>query len=161
MNTGAGAAEGYSLRRATPEDAAEIAALFRRVREARLPYLPKLHTAEEDLRYFAGEVMAGCAVWVAESRRILGFVAFRAGWVDHLYVDLGRDRQGIGSALLGQAMAAEASLRLWAFQKNTAAIDFYRRRGFAIVRVTDGSGNEEQEPDVLLAWARAGRFPLE
>jgi putative acetyltransferase len=145
----------FSLRMAAPDDAARIATLCARVRAAQLPYLPKLHTPEEDLRFFAGDVMRSCAVWLAESGRILGFIAFRTGWVDHLYVDLGDERRGVGSALLAKAMAVQPSLQLWAFRKNTGAIDFYRRRGFTIVKETDGSGNEEREPDVLLAWRKS------
>jgi putative acetyltransferase len=149
------APDSFALRAAAADDAAHIATLFTRVRAAKLPYLPKLHTPEEDLRFFAGHVMRSCAVWVAESGRILGFIAFRTGWVDHLYVDLGDDRRGVGSALLAKAMAGQPSLQLWAFRKNTGAIDFYERRGFKIVRETDGSGNEEREPDALLAWRKS------
>jgi putative acetyltransferase len=150
--------DSFDLRFAVPRDAAPIATLFTRVRDAKLPYLPKLHTPEEDIQFFEGQVMRICAVWVAESKHILGFIAFRTGWVDHLYVDLGHHCRGIGSALLAKAMVAEPNLQLWAFRRNTAAIDFYRRRGFAIVAETDGSGNEEREPDVLLAWTRDVRL---
>ena len=52
-------------------------------------------------------------------------------------------------------MTAHSPLRLWVFQKNTAALAFYRARGFREVERTDGSRNEEREPDVLLAWSRA------
>jgi putative acetyltransferase len=144
--------ESFSLRLAASVDAASIAKLFARVRDAKLPYLPKLHTPEEDIQFFGGHIMRTNAVWVAESKRLLGFIAFRTGWVDHLYVDLGHYGRGIGSALLAKAMVAAPSLHLWAFQKNTAAIDFYQRRGFTILRETDGGGNEEREPDVLLGW---------
>jgi ribosomal protein S18 acetylase RimI-like enzyme len=143
--------DAIAIRRATPADVAAIAVLFARVRTVKLPYLPKLHSPEEDVRFFGDHVMSTCTVWVAESDILLGFIAFRTGWVDHLYADLGHENRGIGSALLGKAMAAGRSLTLWAFQRNTAAIDFYRRKGFAIVKETDGSKNEEQEPDVLLA----------
>ena len=101
--------------------------------------------------------MATCTVWVAESDAPLGFIAFRTGWVDHLYVEVGHDRRGIGTALIGKAMASNQVLQLWAFQKNRAALGFYRRRGFLVVRETDGSDNEEREPDVLLAWQRDGQ----
>jgi hypothetical protein len=38
---------------------------------------------------------------------------------------------------------------LWCFQRNTRARRFYERRGFAPIRFTDGSANEERCPDVL------------
>jgi hypothetical protein len=43
-------------------------------------------------------------------------------------------------------------LRLWVFERNSGARAFYARHGFAEVTRTDGSGNEEREPDVLLGW---------
>jgi len=50
----------------------------------------------------------------------------------------------------------ESYLQLWAFRRNESAIAFYLRKGFAPVRETDGSDNEEREPDVLLAWSKTG-----
>ena len=47
-----------------------------------------------------------------------------------------------------------SALQLWAFQRNTAARAFYEAHGFTVQRLTDGSGNEEGEPDVLYAWSR-------
>ena len=143
-----------AIRPATREDAPAIAALFGRVRRQELPFLPTLHTPAEDRAYFTGHVMDTCKVWIAETDRLAGFVAWRDGWVDHLYVDIDHLRQGIGSALLAKAMDAQPKLQLWAFRKNAPALAFYHARGFRVVRETDGHDNEEKEPDVLMAWAR-------
>jgi len=145
---------GWALRRAGPADAAALARLLRAVRDECLPYLPRLHTPADDLWFLENRVLADCTVWLAESDRLLGFCAFREGWVDHLYVDPRRHREGLGSALLAQAMAAHPRLQLWVFQRNTAAIAFYRARFFRELRLTDGSGNEEREPDALYEWKR-------
>jgi hypothetical protein len=45
-----------------------------------------------------------------------------------------------------------SGMRLYAFQRNTRARDFYECRGFVAVEFGDGSGNEEGEPDVLYQW---------
>lgn len=45
-------------------------------------------------------------------------------------------------------------LNLWTFQRNRRARRFYELNGFAAVRETDGSSNEEKEPDVLYRWQR-------
>jgi putative acetyltransferase len=145
------------IRRAIPQDIGAVARLFRVVRRSCLPFLPDLHTAADDLAFFGQHVFRDCEVWVAGADVIEGFCAFRAGWVDHLYVDPDRHGQGLGSALLGKAMAKNARLRLWVFQRNAAAIRFYAARGFRRIDATDGHGNEEREPDALLEWTRPAR----
>jgi ribosomal protein S18 acetylase RimI-like enzyme len=122
------------------------------VRRACLSYLPELHTADEDLGFFRDRVFAQCEVWVAEAGEVDGFIAFRTGWVDHLYVRADRQRRGLGQALLAVAMKRHAPLRLWVFQRNTPAIRFYRAYGFCEIERTDGSRNEEREPDMLMEW---------
>jgi putative acetyltransferase len=139
-----------------PTDLAAIAPLFRRVQEATRPIRPDLHTPEEDLA-FLGNVIRNDTVWVAETDgAIAGFIGYRNGFVEHLYVDLGRQGRGIGTALLRKAMDDEAMLRLWVFQENVAARRFYERHGFRLLRETGGRDNEEKEPDALLEWRRQG-----
>jgi hypothetical protein len=41
------------------------------------------------------------------------------------------------------------------FSANRRARRFYEARGFALVRETDGAGNEEKGPDALYRWTRA------
>jgi ribosomal protein S18 acetylase RimI-like enzyme len=145
----------HKIRPAQAGDIAAVAQLFRAVRRACLSYLPDLHTADEDLGFFRDRVFAECDVRVAQAEAIDGFIAFGAGWVDHLYVRPEYQHQGLGKALLALAMKTPSPLRLWVFQRNTVAIRFYRARGFREVERTDGSRNEEREPDLLMEWAGA------
>ena len=128
------------------------------MRSACLPFLPDLHTPDEDLQFFRGTVFAQCEVWIAAGDAIDGFIAFREGWVDHLYVRPERQREGIGTVLLAQAMQTHPLLRLWTFQRNETAIRFYSARGFREIERTDGSRNEEREPDILFEWTREAAF---
>ena len=144
-----------ALRRATIADLNSVVRLHHHVRETSLPYLPMLHTIAES-RVFFGSVFNDCTVLVAEHRgSIIGYCAYRAGWVDHLYVHPEHQGQGIGSMLLKRTMQADDALRLWTFQKNDRARTFYERHGFRLIRTTDGSGNEEREPDALYEWVAA------
>jgi len=142
------------IRRATPADIEAVARLHRAVRTACLPYLPELHTPEEDLRFFREHVFPTCTVWVGGGTRVAGYCACRHGWADHLYVEPAAQGRGLGSALLNQAIVGRSHLKLWVFQRNISAIRFYTRRGFRLVELTDGSGNEEGEPDALYEWRR-------
>ena len=141
------------IRRAAPSDIPAVARLHREVRAACLPWLPELHAPLEELVFFRDRVFPASEVWVVGADTLDGYCAFRPGWVDHLYIRPERHHQGLGTALLGRAMAVNAALRLWTFQRNADAIRFYRARGFRLLRATDGSRNEEREPDVLLGWS--------
>lgn len=141
-------------RRATPQDAPAIARLFRLVRQMSLPYLPTLHTPAEDLAFFRDRVLPTREVWCIGGDRIDGFIAFGDSWVDHLYVHPTRHGVGLGTALLARAQQAAPELQLWVFQRNTAAIGFYRSHGFTLVEQTNGSRNEEHEPDARFQWRR-------
>ena len=135
---------------------AECAALSRITRKHSLPYLPDLHSAEEDVEFFTNRVFAANTVLAAldAANRIVGFIAFGEGWVNHLYVLPDFQGLGIGGQLLQRAKEEVTCLKLWTFQRNQRALRFYESRGFLAVRQTDGAENEEREPDVLLQWER-------
>lgn len=142
-----------TLRRATLADAAAIARLHRASRLAAMPWLPDLHTPEEDLAYFRDEVVAAQDVWLLEAEgKLAAFAAVQSGWLNHLYVQPELRGCGHGSVLLDQAKSGQSSLRLWAFQRNAAARRFYEARGFVLLRLTDGADNEERMPDALYEW---------
>jgi ribosomal protein S18 acetylase RimI-like enzyme len=120
-----------------------------------LPSLAGLHTPDEDRWFFRERVFAVCEVWGAlDGAAMTGIIAFREGWIDQLYVQPATQRSGVGTALLQAAQRAFASLQLWTFQRNAQARAFYRARGFVLIEETDGSRNEEKEPDALYRWIR-------
>ncbi|MEY2926328.1 MAG: hypothetical protein RL367_805 [Pseudomonadota bacterium] len=127
---------------------ADIALLCRRVQRACLPYLPDLHTPEEDCQFFT-VVVANQPVWVAFDEDLIGFCAFRPGWIDHLYLDPAAQRAGTGSALLAVALEGQAEVSLHMFQRSCEARCFYEKHGFVERALSDGSRNAEKEPDVL------------
>jgi len=146
---------GPSLRQLGLADMPAAALVHRTAFDQRLPWLTGLHTPEEDRDYWSTRLFATCEIWgVERDGSLLGVIAFREGWIDQLYILPEAQGQGIGSKLLDIAKAAYPELFLWTFQRNTLARRFYEARGFAVVRQTDGAGNEENEPDVLYRWVR-------
>lgn len=143
-----------NVRLLTPQDAAEVAAVFAASRRAAMPWLPILHTPDEDVAFFAAEIESSAGWGAVEGGRLLGFALMRDGWLNHLYVAPDRRGRGVGSDLLSRVIAAStSSVDLWAFARNEPALAFYARHGFEVVERTDGSANEEREPDVRMRRA--------
>ena len=150
----------FSLRRATPDDTPALADIHVRARRECMSYLPDIHSPE-DVRAWMREVMPQHdEVWVAEDDgRVVGFFALSDSFLYHLYVYPELQGRGAGSLLLDRVKElAPDGFRLWVFQRNSQAREFYEHRGLCLVELTDGSGNEEREPDALYEWRpnRAG-----
>ena len=74
-------------------------------------------------------------------------------WIEQLYLSPAWIGRGIGTRLLELARTElPPPIRLYTFQRNERARDFYERRGFKSIRFSDGSSNEEKCPDVLYEW---------
>ena len=140
------------LRSGEREDIAPIALLLRTSYD-RMPYIPRLHTAEEDLAYVAG-LLSDHEVWVADDGEgVRGFAVLSADQLLQIHVSPDDQNRGVGSLLLDKAKERlPEGFSLWVFQQNTGARRFYERHGLELVRETDGQGNEENEPDAQYAW---------
>ena len=144
----------FSLRRAVPEDAAVLTDIHVRARRESMSYLPDTHSPEEVLAWIREVVLTHDEVWVAaRGEDVVGFLALSDDLLYHLYVYPEDQGQGAGSALLDLVKELRpGGFRLWVFQRNEQARGFYEHRGLRLVELTDGSENEEREPDALYEW---------
>ena len=130
-----------------------------------LTFLPRLHTDEETRNWIREVVLPGHELWVAEvDDRVVGFAALTEDLLGHMYVHPDQQGRGIGTALFEVVKRERPDgFRLWVFQRNNGARRFYERHGCRVVELTDGSGNEEREPDALYEWrgdsSRTGTVP--
>lgn len=139
------------IRTATPADAEAVVRIFRESRAEAMPWLPVLHTPEEDLGWFRA-ALAGEA-WIYEEDGVrLGYAMWKDGELHDLYVSPDAQRRGVGSALFAHVQSLRPDgFRFWAFRDNWRARAFYEERGCVVVDATDGE-NEEKLPDVLYEW---------
>ena len=149
-----GAPQQLRLHDAVPSDADAMTVLFLAARRTAMPWLPKVHSDEETRWWVANVMLRDLQVRVAEvDGQVAGFAATKGDWLDHLYVSPEYQGIGVGSRLLDDAKRiAGASLQLYVFQRNQRARAFYLRHGFIEVAFSDGSGNEEREPDLVMRW---------
>lgn len=146
------------LRNAESDDAIRIAQIHRIARSEAMPWLPVIHSPEEELEFFSETVLPNEKVRVVEAEdNIAGFVSFRGIWLNHLYIHPKFWGCGFGSRLLGEAKANSSHLQLWTFQRNRTARAFYDSHRFAEVELTDGTRNEERMPDVRMVWDSSGQ----
>jgi GNAT superfamily N-acetyltransferase len=140
------------VRLAGPDDADAVSGVFIASFET-LTFLPMLHTHEES-RAFVHGLLDTSEVWVAvDAGEIVGMAALSAELLDHLYVHPDAQGRGAGGALLDRVKERRpGGFTFWVFQQNDQARRFYERRGCRLVRLTDGSGNEEKTPDALYEW---------
>ena len=145
------------IRAARGDDAEAIVTVFVDSRRQAMPWLPVLHSRKETVAYFAGHVLLREEVFLAEAERlVIGFIALEGDHVDHLYVAPAHQCRGVGDKLLAEAkMRRPNGLTLWTFQRNAPARRFYEARSFVASKFTDGSRNEEREPDALYTWSPA------
>ncbi|WP_369222115.1 N-acetyltransferase family protein [Streptomyces sp. R39] len=142
------------LRRAGGPDAAGVADVWLRSFDAALPAVVRPRSDDEVRAYIRDVVVPERETWVAEAGgQVVGMMVLAGDLLSQLYLAPEWRGRGIGDRFV--ALAKERSprgLTLWTFQVNKPAHRFYERHGFVAAEHTDGSGNEEREPDVRYVW---------
>jgi GNAT superfamily N-acetyltransferase len=144
------------IRRAGPDDARPVADVYLASFRAALPTVRLAHTDDQIRAWIRDRLIPETECWVAtEADGVVAMLSLTPGRIDQLYVAPDWHGRGIGRRLLDLAKSrAGGNLELWTFQVNERARRFYERNGFEAVEQTDGSGNEEREPDVRYRWLR-------
>jgi GNAT superfamily N-acetyltransferase len=142
------------LRRAEAADAFTVAQVWLRSFAAALPAVRLVHTDDQVRTWIRRVVIGTLETWVATADdSVVGIMALDDTDIDQLYLDPQWRGRGVGDLLVAHAKSRRPTgLGLWTFQVNTPAGRFYERHGFIEVARTDGSRNEEHEPDVRLEW---------
>jgi len=146
------------FRLATLGDADAVADVYLRSRKELVACAPLAHSDEDVRDWIRGRLIpAGRTTVAVVDGLIVGLVsvakATDCSWIEQLYLRPAWIGLGIGTRLLELARTElPPPIRLYTFQCNDRARNFYERRGFKAVRFSDGSGNEEKSPDVLYEW---------
>ena len=110
-----------------------------------------LHSRASMEDFWAGRLKE-VSGWVAlAGKDVVGFSTRDGDVVTALYVSEQFRGRGIGSKLLQLTKGQRRKVALWTFKSNARALDFYRRKGFVVIKETAGE-NKEKLPDVLLEW---------
>ena len=138
-----------------PGDEIEVANIWFRSGQATYTFLPtwQAFTYEDARVVFRDQIVAKCDIWVAEGNtELAAYLALDGSYVDRLYVDPGKQRQGWGTQLIEHAkLLSPGGLELHTHQENTGARLFYEAHGFEAVRF-GVSPPPEYAPDVEYHW---------
>lgn len=146
------------LRKATLADTTAIAKIYLDSRKKFVAFAPLVHSEESIHQWIHERLIPSSHMIVAEENGIIvGMMALSkkegVGWIDQLYLTPEVVGRGIGTLLVVTAKSMLGSpLRLYTFQENVGARQFYERLGFQVLKLSDGLANEEKCPDVLYEW---------
>jgi len=145
---------GLSIRDGSRADTEPLTTLYLRSRAAAMPWLVSPHDEPATRWWMEHIVLTAQRVWVAQSNdRVLSFAAVDGHWLEQLYVGPEAQAGGVGRALLDTVKeSSPAGLMLHVFTRNVRARRFYEAAGFMLTEQSDGSRNEEREPDCTYTW---------
>lgn len=128
-----------SIRKACEHDLSRIAEIF--VLNNRIHYFPifqdeefsfgKLQVISVADTYFKRPGILS-QIYVYDDGLIRGFLQMDGTKICKLYVDPFFQSRGIGGSLIEYGIRAFGANHLWALEKNTRAISFYRKHGFML-----------------------------
>ncbi len=90
-------------------------------------------------------------IYVYDDSVIKGFIKINRQEIKKLFVEPVLHGQGVGTKLLSYAVKHHSASFLWALEKNTRAINFYRRNGFYL---TGDKMIEEDTTEYLVRMER-------
>ena len=143
------------VRQAKHDDIERIAEIL--VFNYRLNFYPIFHddsfyfeelTVSKQMNNYADKLDS---IWVYDDGVVKGFVQIVGQEVRKLFVEPVLQGNSIGAELLKYAISHQYANFLWALEKNTRAIAFYKRHGFEI---TDEKKYEEGTTEYLVRMER-------
>ena len=132
----------------------EIVAMWRLSKKEALGEYNEPHDFEGFLSFLTEKLEETHKMYIAVSDedKVIGFLAYKQGEIDQLYIAPEFQGKGLGTRLLNIAKEENPEgLELYTFQCNTNAKRFYEKHGFRAVRY--GTKNEENMPDILYKWS--------
>ncbi len=102
-------------------------------------------------KQIANYVNALDSIWVYDDGVVKGFIQIEKEEVKKLFVEPALQGKSIGAELLEYAIAEKNVNFLWALEKNTKAIAFYKRHGF---NITNDKKYEEDTTEFLVRMER-------
>ena len=119
-------------------------------------WLPTVHSAIERADYGRWLLEHTKVTMLRYDDQCVGFLALEDNIIQSLYIKAAFQRRGFGQAAIYYAQEQFNELRLWVFQANNEAQNFYQNMGFEALEMTDGRDNDYGLPDIFYLWRLSG-----
>lgn len=138
------------IRLSRPEDLPQILEIWLQGNLDAHPFIPPDYWRKN--RALAAQLIPLATVYVSEREGVLnGFLGLTSGQIAGLFVRRGARSAGVGGALLETAQSPGGTLELCVYEKNTAALRFYRRHGFLPTHCRTDPATGEAE--LVMVWS--------
>ncbi|WP_333652178.1 N-acetyltransferase [Lacrimispora sp.] len=87
-----------------------------------------------------------------EGDAVLGFIGLTENYIAGIFVDANSQSQGIGKALLDHVKKSSTQLLLQVYKKNSRAVRFYIREGFAVLN--EQTDEHTGETELVMSWIK-------
>lgn len=147
-----------NIRKATMSDISRIAEIeifnyrlnFYPIFKNDMSYFHELQV-ENEIEKFRQNNSLIDGIYVYDDSVIKGFIKINGQEIKKLFVEPVLHGQGVGTKLLSYAVKHQSASFLWVLEKNTRAINFYRRNGFYL---TGDKMIEEDTTEYLVRMER-------
>ena len=132
-------------------DAMEISQILEDWRMA-ASWVPQVHTDVERANYGRWLLEHTTVTILHCDGQSVGFLALEDNIIQSLYIKVGFQRLGFGQATIHYAQEQFNELRLWVFQADNGAQQFYQNLGFEALETSEGQDNDYGLPDIFYRW---------
>ena len=95
---------------------------------------------------YVKEILPNAEIYVyVLKENIVGFIGINENYIEEIFIDTNNQCKGIGTSLLNKVKENRDNLTLSVYQKNTNAINFYKKNDFKITSKSINKATNEIE----------------
>lgn len=83
---------------------------------------------------YVKEILPNAEIYVYTLKeKIVGFIGLQDNYIAGIFIEINSQNKGIGTALLNKVKQNRKELKLRVYEKNTKAMEFYKKNGFIVI----------------------------
>ncbi len=100
---------------------------------------------------YVKEILPNAEIYVyILNENLVGFIGLNENYIEGIFVDTNSQYNGIGTSLVNKAKENRDKLTLSVYEKNTNAINFYKKNGFIVE--SKSIDKDTNEIEYIMTW---------